>query len=215
METRHIGRANLARRLAQLEGSPGRSRYTAGSARFELSDHALTVTPTFGLAHEATYETVVVEPLLEELGVDHRVAALLVRLGGYAVGVFEGERLVASKVGARFVKGRHKKGGSSANRFRRRREGQERELVDEAAEETERALRPWQGKIEHVALGGDRAAVRRVLGARAELGWLEPLALSRFFTVPEPRLRVLQALPYQLYAAAVAEEAAASRDQVS
>jgi len=53
------------------------------------------------------------EPLFEALAADHVVAALLVRLGGYAVGVFEGERLVASKVGSRFVKGRHKKGGSS------------------------------------------------------------------------------------------------------
>ena len=60
----------------------------------------------------------VVGPLLDALGEDHVVAVLLVRLGGFAVGVFEGERLAASKVGSRFVKGRHKKGGSSANRFR-------------------------------------------------------------------------------------------------
>jgi hypothetical protein len=34
----------------------------------------------------------VVGPLLEALCEDHTVAALLVRLGGYAIGVFEGER---------------------------------------------------------------------------------------------------------------------------
>jgi hypothetical protein len=108
-------------------------------------------------------------------------------------------------VGSRFVKGRHKKGGSSANRFRRRREGQERELVEAAAAEAARVLAPWLGRVEHVALGGDREAAGRVLEARADLAWLEPLLLDRFFTVPEPRRRVLEELPYQLYAAKVVE----------
>jgi hypothetical protein len=206
MATRYIGRANLAKRLAPLEGTPGRASYRDGSARLELADATLTVSPPFGLAHEAEYEQVVVGPLLEALGEDHTVAALLVRLGGFAVGVFEGERLAASKVGSRFVKGRHRAGGSSANRFRRRREGQERELVEKAAAEAARVLGPWQGRVERVALGGDRAASGRVLAARPELAWLEPLALPRFFDIPEPRQRVLEELPYQLYAAKVVED---------
>ena len=206
MQKRHIGRANLVKRLTALEGTPGRSSYGGGSARFELPDRTLTVTPPFGLGHEGAYAHVETGPLLAALVEDYTVAALLVRLGGYAFGVFDGERLVASKVGARFVKGRHRTGGSSANRFRRRREGQERELVDEAAEEAARLLDSRRAQIERVALGGDRAAVRRVLAARADFAWVEPLALERFFAVPDPRLRVLEELPYQLYAAAVVEE---------
>lgn len=204
VEPRYVGRSNIAKRLAHL--GPGRTVYRDGSARFELAELTLTVTPPFGLEHEAEYESIAPEPLLAALAADHVVAALLVRLGGFAVGVFNGERLLASKVGTRFVKGRHKKGGSSANRFRRRREGQERELVDEAAAEAARVLGPWQARVDHVALGGDRDAVRRVLAGRGELGWLEPLALERFFTVPDPRRRVLDELPYQLYAARVVEE---------
>jgi hypothetical protein len=205
-ETRYVGRRNVARRLAGL--GPGRTVYRDGSARFELADLTLTVTPPFGLAHEREYERIAPEPLLEALEADRVVAALLVRLGGFAAGVFDGERLVDSKVGTRFVKGRHKKGGSSANRFRRRREEQERVLVEVAAADAARVLAPWQDRIEHVALGGDREAVRRVLAERPELAWLEPLALERFFTVPDPRRRVLDELPYQLYAARVVEEPA-------
>jgi hypothetical protein len=205
-ETRYIGRANIAKRLRALDGSSGRTLYGAGRARFELDEVALTVTPPFGLEHEGEYEVVRAGPLLDALLVEPSVAVLLVRLGGYAAGVFEGERLVASKVGSRFVKGRHKKGGSSSNRFRRRREEQERELVGAAAAEGVRVLGPWRDRVARVALGGDRAAVARVLAARAELAWLEPLALERFFDVPEPRLRVLQELPYQLYAPKVVEE---------
>jgi hypothetical protein len=198
----------VAKRLAALAGTPGRAVYRNGSVRFDLDEGALVVTPPFGLAEEGEYDVLRVQPLLDALLVAPTVAVLLVRMGGYAVGVFEGERLVASKVGTRFVKGRHKKGGSSANRFRRRRGEQERELVDAAAEEAVRVLGPWRGRVEHVALGGDRSAVSRVLESRAELAWLQPLALERFFDVPEPRLRVLEALPYQLYAAKVVEEPA-------
>jgi Actinobacteria/chloroflexi VLRF1 release factor len=207
-QTRYIGRANLEKRLARLEGAAGRICYRDGSARLELGGETLTVTPPFGVGHGGEYAQVAVGPLLEALGEDHTVAALLVRLGGYAVGVFEGERLADSKVGSRFVKGRHRAGGSSANRFRRRREGQERELIEEAAAEAARVLAPWRATVERVALGGDRAAIRRVLAARPDLAWLEPLALERFFTVPEPRRRVLDELPYQLYAAKVVSTSA-------
>ena len=79
--------------------------YRDGSVAFELETTTLTVTPPFGLEHEAEYDSIVLEPLLA--AADHVVAAVLVRLGGWAVGVFDGERLVASKVVSRFVKGRH------------------------------------------------------------------------------------------------------------
>jgi hypothetical protein len=201
---RWIGRANVRKRLEPREGAPGRTTYADGAVRIEPDDgESLLVRPPFGLEHAGEYDRVRAAPLLEELERDRVVAVLLVRLGGYAVGVFEGERLVVSKVGSRFVKGRHKKGGSSANRFRRRREEQARTLVEEAAAVAVRVLEPQRDRVEFVALGGDGAAVDAVLAARPELGWLRERALERFFTVPEPRQRVLEAFPYDLYAAEV------------
>jgi hypothetical protein len=203
---RHIGRANLRKRLAPLEGAPGRTTYADGEVRIEPEEgESLLVRPPFGLAHEGRYDAVRVGPLLEEIAADRVVAVLLVRLGGYAAGVFEGERLVASKVGSRFVKGRHRKGGSSAGRFRRRREGQEQALVEAAAAEAARVLGPWRERAKFAALGGDRRAVAAVLAARSDLGWLRERSLDRFFAVPEPRLRVLERLPYDLYAIEVIE----------
>jgi hypothetical protein len=35
---------------------------------------------------------------------------------------------------------------------------------------------------------------------------MQPLALERFFAVPQPRRRILEELPYQLYAAKVVEQ---------
>jgi len=205
---RFVGRENVRKRLEPLEDEPGRTTYGDGVARIEAADEVITVRPPFGLAHEGEYEVVRLEPLFDALAADHVVAVLLVRLGGYAVGVFEGERLVASKVGSRFVKGRHKKGGSSSGRFRRRREEQARELIEEAGEVAARVLEPWRDQVQFVALGGDRTAVDRVVAASPELGWLSERALPRFFTVRDPRQAVLDRLPYELYAAELTEEPA-------
>jgi hypothetical protein len=203
---RYIGRENLRKRLEPYQGSPGRTTYETGAVTIELPDETLTVRPPFGLAHEGSYETVELAPLFEALAEEHVVAALLVRLGGFAVGVFEGERLVASKVGSRFVKGRHKKGGSSSNRFRRRRQEQERALIEAAADTAAQVLGPWRQRVEYAALGGDRRAVSQVV-ADPRLAWLAERALPRFFTTPDPRFRELERLPYELYSAETAEGA--------
>jgi hypothetical protein len=200
-DARTCGSASRGSRASRAE------RTTAAARRASnCPGETLVVRPQFGLAHEAQYDTVHLAPLFDATARDHVVAALLVRLGGYGVGVFEGERLVASKVGSRFVKNRHKKGGSSANRFRRRREEQARALTEEAAEVAVSVLEPWRNRVEFVALGGDRRAVTKVLDARPELGWLRERAISRFFTVPEPRQRVLGRLPYDLYSVELSTE---------
>jgi hypothetical protein len=199
---RYVGRENVRKLLEPLEGSPGRTVYLDGAVEL-VSDTFQGVRhfrPSFGLAHAGTYDRIHVRPLLDEIARDHVIAVLLVRLGGYAAGVFDGERLIASKVGSRFVKNRHKKGGSSANRFRRRREEQAKALVEEAADVAVALLGPWRERAGFGALGGDRNAVEATLRARPELAWLEERAIDRFLTVPEPRQRTLEQLPYDLYA---------------
>jgi VLRF1 release factor-like protein len=200
---RFVGRANVRKRLAGLEGEPGRTVYADGAMQLELPAGVTVVRPPFGLAHEGEYDVVRLGPLFDALAEDHIVGVLLVRLGGYAVGVFDGERLVASKVGSRFVKNRHKKGGSSANRFRRRREEQARELIDEAAGAAVDTLQPWRDRLEFVALGGHRPATTDVLDTSPQLAWINERAISRFFTVSDPRQHVLERLPYDLYSAEV------------
>jgi hypothetical protein len=203
---RYIGRENLRKHLEDYQGGPGRTVYADGAVTIELPE-THTVRPPFGLGHEGSYEMVELEPLFDALARDHVVAVLLVRLGGFAVGVLEGERLIASKVGSRFVKGRHKKGGSSANRFRRRREKQERELIQAAAATAVELLEPSRDKAEFAALGGDRRAVDDVLEAEPRLAWLRERALTRFFTTGDPRLRELERLAYEIYSAEMTEGA--------
>ena len=203
---RHVLRAHVRKRFEPLEGHPGRSTYGNGAVRFSLAGEAVTVRPAFGLVHEGEYEFVHIAPLLAALAEERLIGVLLVRLGGYAVGVFSGEKLIASKVGQRYVQGRHRAGGSSANRFRRRREEQARGLVAGAAETAMRVLTPHAAALEALALGGDRSAVRKTLAARPELAGLQPKALDRFFTVGDPRRDVLERVIHDVYAAEVVSE---------
>lgn len=125
---------------------------------------------------------------------ERRVAVLLVRLGGYATGVFEGNRLVVSKVGSRQVHGRSAAGGQSQQRFARRREGQVRVALAAAADTAATVLLPHVSTVDAVVLGGDRRAVDQVL-EDTRLAPLRPLVVEPRLEVPDPRLKVLQSTP--------------------
>ncbi|MGH3394312.1 MAG: acVLRF1 family peptidyl-tRNA hydrolase [Streptosporangiaceae bacterium] len=127
---------------------------------------------------------------------DRTVGVLLVRLGGYAAGVFTGtdQHLAASKVGSRLVHGRSAAGGQSQRRFARRREKQASEALGAAAGTAAAVFGPYNGRLDAVVLGGDK----RAMSGLADDPRLRPfldLAVDRFLTVPDPRLAVLKSTP--------------------
>jgi Actinobacteria/chloroflexi VLRF1 release factor len=136
--------------------------------------------------------------LAAHAGADRSVAVLLVRLGGYAAGVFTGPgaRLVASKVGSRLVHGRSAAGGTSQHRFARRREKQAREALEAAADCAAGVFGGYAGHIDALVLGGDKRAVS-ALRDDVRLRPYFDLAVARFLTVPDPRLAVLKDTPRQ------------------
>jgi hypothetical protein len=127
-----------------------------------------------------------------------RVAVLLVRRGRWAVGVFDGRSLVASKVDARQVQGRTAAGGWSQQRFARRRAHQTDAVVAAAADTAARVLLPHAAGLAALVTGGDRGLVDEVLADRR----LAPLAaLPRDpIDVGEPTKAVLLATPEQFRA---------------
>jgi hypothetical protein len=129
------------------------------------------------------------------------VGVLLVRLGGYAAGVFTGPdaRLAASKVGSRLVHGRSAAGGTSQHRFARRREKQASEALGAAADTAAAVFGPYAGKLDAVVLGGDRRAIAGLRDDPRLRPYLK-LAVDRFLTVPDPRLAVLRGAPRQFRA---------------
>ena len=133
------------------------------------------------------------------------VGVLLVRLGGYAAGVFTGypPALQDAKVGSRLVHGRSAAGGWSQHRFARRREKQANEALDAAAaaaaaifgkRATHRRPQPTTAGLDAVVLGGDRRAVAE-LRDDPRLALYFQLAAERFLTVPDPKRAVLLETP--------------------
>jgi Actinobacteria/chloroflexi VLRF1 release factor len=102
------------------------------------------VTPPSRLDDRAVFDTLprlddpaaIAEALAAHARKPRTVGVLLVRLGGYAAGVFTGYPPVlgAAKVGSRLVHGRSAAGGWSQHRFARRREKQANEALSAAAD---------------------------------------------------------------------------------
>lgn len=175
---------------AQVEIGNGRDIVTVRAADGSIAECHVPFPPLPAAATGTGAE------LAAHAAADRTVAVLLVRLGGYAAGVFSGSRpdLVASKVGSRLVHGRSAAGGTSQHRFARRREKQAREALEAAADNAARVFGSFGGQLGAVVLGGDRrsmAALREDPRLRPYFG----IAVERFLTVPDPRLVVLQGTP--------------------
>jgi hypothetical protein len=117
------------------------------------------------------------------------VALILIRRGGYSVGVARSGKVLASKTGTRYVQSRTAAGGWSQQRYARRRANQASSLVQAAAEQ---ATAVFSGHpVDAVQLGGDRPLALEVLQHPA-LARYARLPLLPFTAVPDPRLAVLQ-----------------------
>ncbi len=122
-----------------------------------------------------------------------RWGAVLVRLGRYAIGVYEGERLLASKTDSRLVHGRHAAGGWSQQRFARRREKQARELFDEVCEELTTRLKPYLSSLDYLLLGGERQTLLAFHKRCPLVESLAPRTLHRrLSSIREPNQQALE-----------------------
>jgi hypothetical protein len=131
-----------------------------------------------------------VDDLVDHLMVPRTIGLVLVRLGGYSVGIARAGVVLTSSTGSRLVHGRSAAGGQSQQRFARRREGQARVALRAAADTAARVLLPRAAELDAVVLGGDTAALRN-LAADPRLTALLQRAEPWVLDIPEPRRAVL------------------------
>jgi Actinobacteria/chloroflexi VLRF1 release factor len=182
-------------------------RHGAGSVSHDEAGVTVTFTASDGAVAEChppfppllragvvSDPAVAAEAIVAHAVADRTVGVLLVRLGGYAAGVFTGSppRLVRSKVGSRPVHGRSAAGGWSQHRFARRRENQASTALRASADAAAAIFAPYD--LDALVLGGDK---RSVAGLRSDTRLARYLgrATDRFLTVPDPRLAVLKEIP--------------------
>jgi len=150
--------------------------------------------PPFDIAGPSQAAGDVAERLAAHAVASRTVGVLLVRLGGYAAGVFTGTEaaLAASKVGSRLVHGRSAAGGQSQRRFARRRENQAHQALTAAADTAAAVFGPFD--LDALILGGDRRALATVRKDVRLAPYFER-AGDGVLTVPDPRLSVLRSTP--------------------
>lgn len=143
------------------------------------------------LVAPAGYRTgLAVDDLTAHLLVPRTIGLLLVRRGGYSVGIARAGTVLTSSTGSRPVHGRSAAGGQSQQRFARRREGQARVALRAAADAAARVLLPRAAELDAVVLGGDTAGLR-TLGVDPRLAALLERAQARVLDIAEPRRAVL------------------------
>jgi|GEM_PF-223454 len=121
----------------------------------------LALLPPFPITK--SFESSSFDDLRSFISTDHTIGIILLRLGRWAVAIAEDGELVVTKTGSRYVKGQHRKGGQSSNRFRRGREKWIRELFDQAGEAARARFRDYPGELEFLSLGGDRVVLGQFL----------------------------------------------------
>ena len=185
--------------LEEIDALAGELDSETGAAFFWSEARRLVVLPPFPLREARWQAGCDTAPLRSLLIEPRRVGVVLLRLGHYAVGVFDGERLVDSRTGHRFVKGRHRAGGQSAQRFVRIREKQIREMFDKACEAVQARFEPVERDLDHVFLGGDRHTLGAFLKRCPYLRRLEDRTMRRLLPVSRPGQAALEAMPREIF----------------
>jgi hypothetical protein len=163
------------------------------------------IVPPFPIMAEYFAQDYVVEPLRSLLKRDFRIALILMRLGAYAIGLSEGESLVTSKVGTGLVHGRHKKGGSSQQRFGRHREKQIEYFLNRVCGHIRGHLEPHASTLDFVVYGGAPTTITLLRKRCSFLTRFDNVILPSLLDIPEPRQVVLQKAIRRVWASSVIE----------
>ena len=127
------------------------------------------------------------QPLRSLLKGEFCIALIIVRLGDYAIGVFEGENRIFSKVGTGLVHSRHKKGGSSQRRFERHREKQIESFFTRVCGHVREQFELYPGELDYLIYGGESNTLRKFRKQCQFLASFDDRTVNRRLNVRKPR----------------------------
>lgn len=131
------------------------------------------------------------------------VALILLRLGAYAIGVFRGTKLLASKVGTGLVHARHRQGGSSERRFARHREKQMEYFFERVCAHVRERLEPHERDMDYVVYGGERHTLLAFRRQCEYLSLFDDRTQDRLLNVRDPKQASLEAAIEQVWCSEV------------
>ncbi len=165
----------------------------------------LLISPPFPVTERFTAPGYDVEPLRSQLKGQFGIAMVLVRLGAYAIGFYQGEKPVTSKTGTGLVHARHKKGGSSQRRFERHRERQADFFLERVCSHAQQQIEPHSPSLDYLVYGGAWTTIDLLRKQCAFLHQFDNRTLPPLLNIPRPRRSVLEAAIGDVWSSNVTE----------
>lgn len=172
---------------------------STGSVIFGSEADGIVLVPPFPLQERGRASGWDTRALRALLAREYLLGAVLLRLEGYAVGVLQGDRLLDSRTGSRWIHGRNRKGGQSQRRFERTREKHIQELFDDACQAAQDKFTPYAARLDYLVLGGDRHTLQAFLKRCRFLQGYASRTLDRVLPIAEPKRATLERLPALLW----------------
>jgi hypothetical protein len=172
---------------------------------FWSAEQKCLVVPPFPTTEKKVTRPVDLAQIRSQLENDLMIALVLVRLGSFALGVCEGEKLLTSKVGTGLVHGRHRQGGSSAHRFERHRDKQIETFLNRVCEHVHETIEPYVKQLDYIVYGGARETILLLQKYCPLLMKLATPALPPLLDIHEPRQAVLEDAIRRVWSSTVVE----------
>ena len=176
-----------------------------GAVLYWGSSRRCLIQPPFPITEKFIATGYDVEPLRSLLERDFNIALVLVRIGAYAIGICQGENLVASKTGTGLVHARHKKGGSSQGRFARHREMQMDHFLKRVCGHIQQQLEQRASSIDYLVYGGARTTILSLRKHCPFMRQFDHHTLPPLLSIPEPRRKVLEAAIADVWSSNITE----------
>ena len=170
--------------LSQI--APRVDKSKTGAVLFWSGDYKMVVLPPFPVERDQLLVGWDASQLRSMLAREYVLGVVLLRLGRFAVGVFQDKSLLSSKTDTRYVKGRHSAGGQSQKRFERIREKQVQEIFQKTCSVVKEQFAPFEDYLDYIILGGERFTLQGLLKRCDYLRRLSPKILGRTLNVREP-----------------------------
>ena len=207
------GRAEIEKMLAQaldrgetLDALAEKAAASpTGAAIIYQMSKSFVIWPPFPLAETVFRRGYEPGPLRSMLEKNRQIGLILIRLGRYSVGVFQGDKLLAGKAGTGLVHARHHKGGSSANRFARHREKQMEYFFTRVEGHAREILAPYVRSIDYILYGGTRDTLLKMWKQCAFFESLKPKTVDRLIALREPRRSTFDDAVEEAYTSTVYE----------
>ena len=194
--------------------APAAGKSETGSIVFWSEEGGVVVMPPFPMEDQVVQAGWDTTPLRALLAREYVIGVVLLRLGRFSIGVFQGDTLVSSKTDTRYVKGRHSAGGTSQKRFQRIREKQVHELFKKTCTIVKGQFTPFESRLDYILMGGEKFTLQ---GLRKECDYLQKLSpkiMGRVLNVRKPKHVVLEGLVDEIWESRVVKIRRAADSQV-